>query len=67
MLSIAPFANALHEQDVLKLRESALYSGQEEIANEETDSMEELRAAKSRSFWRTTDGRPDKRANYKVS
>lgn len=42
VFSIAPFADALHEQDVVKLRESALYSGQEEIVNEETDSMEEL-------------------------
>ena len=43
VFSIAPFADTLHEQDVLKLRESALYSGQEEIANEETtDPMEEL-------------------------
>lgn len=66
--SIAPFAGALHEQDMVKLRESAFYSGQEEIASEErTDPMEELRAAKNRSFWRTTEGRPDKRANYKGS
>lgn len=68
VFSIAPFADALHEQDMVKLRESALYSGQEEIASKErTDPMEELRAAKNRSFWRTTEGRPDKRANYKGS
>ena len=53
---------------MVKLRESALYSGEEEIANEErTDPMEELRPAKNRSFWRTTEGRSDKRANYKGS
>ena len=66
VFSIAPFAGALHEQDLVKLKQSALYSGQEEIANgERTDPMEELRAAKNCSFWRTVEGRPDKWANYK--
>ena len=68
VFSIVPFADALHEQDMVKLKESALYSGQEEVANgERTDPIEELRAAKNRTFWRAIEGGPDKRANYKGS
>ena len=51
VFSISPFANALHEQDMVKLKESILYSGQKVVEDgERNDPIEELRAAKSRSF-----------------
>lgn len=51
--SIAPFADALHEQDSIRLKEFALYSGQEEVLGMEAlNPMDELQAAKNLSYWR---------------
>ena len=36
VFSIAPFADTLHEQDMVRLKDSALFSGQEELMGEET-------------------------------
>ena len=67
VFSIAPFANALHEQDMIRLKESALFSGQEELMDEETvNPAEELRKAKNKSYW-ITGRQPNKRANYKAT
>ena len=68
VFSIAPFADALHEQDVVKLKEATLYCGNEEVENGGNgpmvpDPLEELQRAKNRSFWNT--GMPDKRPDYK--
>lgn len=52
---IEPFANALHEQTLVRLKESVLHSGQEEVEQHaDLDPLEELRAAKKHSFWNDT-------------
>lgn len=66
VFSIGPFAEALHEQDTVKLKESVLYSGQVEVEDDGIrDPKEELQAAKNRRFWNTTEGTYQKRASYK--
>ena len=66
VFSIGPFAEALHEQDTVKLKESVLYSGQVEVEDDGIrDPKEELQAAKNCRFWNTTEGTYQKRASYK--
>ena len=65
LFSLAPLADTLQEQDLVRSKESIIYSGTEEVKGNQTENPgEELRAAKSRSYW-TTGGAPDKRADYK--
>ena len=66
-LSTGPFAEALHEQDTVNLKESILYSGQEKVAFEgATDAMQELQAAENRQFWITaSEETSEKCPNYK--
>ena len=67
VFSIAPFADALHEQDSIRLKESALYSGQEEVLGAEAlNPTDELQAAKNRSYWRVR-SQLDKRPHYKAT
>ena len=69
VFSIVPFADALREQNVIELKESVLFSGREEvIGRESNDPVDELQAAKNRSYWSTANkAQPDKRANYKAT
>lgn len=69
VFSIAPFAGALHEQTLIRLKDSILYSGRDEVERSVAfNPLEELEAAKNRSFWsNASNGQPDKRANYKAS
>lgn len=65
IFSLSPLANALHEQAVVRLKESIIYSGEEEASGIEAgDPRDELRAAKHRSYWDIR-GQPEKRADYK--
>ena len=46
------FTDALHEQTLVKLKDTAWYSGLEEVEKRSNLSpQEELHAVKSRSFW----------------
>ena len=66
VFNIGPFAEALHEQDTVQLKESVLYSGQEEVEDDGIrDPKEELEAAKNRRFWNTNEGTSQKRPSYK--
>ena len=65
VFSIAPLADALHEQDSIRLKKFALYSGQEEVLGTKALSpTDELQAAKNRSYWRVG-SQLDKRPHYK--
>ena len=58
-------ADAIHKQDLVRLKESIIYSDTEEVEGIQTENpREELRAANSRTY-RTTGGAPEKRADYK--
>lgn len=62
---IAPFADALHEQSIVRLKESLLFSGREEVEGVESqDPVAELEAAKTRSYW-SVKAQPVRRADYK--
>ena len=69
VLSFAPFADALHEQNVIELKESVLFSGQNEVVGREFNNpMDELQAAKNRTYWSNSNKpQPDKRASYKAT
>ena len=69
VFSLAPFADALHEQNVIELKESALFSGQNEVVGREFNNpMNELQTAKNRTYWSNSNKpQPDKRASYKAS
>ena len=69
VFSLAPFADALHEQNVIELKESALFSGQNEVVGREFNNpMNELQTAKNRTYWSNSNkSQPDKRASYKAS
>jgi len=69
VFSIVPFADALHEQNEVELKESVLFSGREEVMGRElNDPVDELQAAKKHSYWSTAETvQPDKRANYKAT
>ena len=67
VFSIGPFANALHKQDMIRLKKSPLFRGQEELMDEETvNPVEELRKAKNKGYW-STGRQPNKRENYKAT
>ena len=54
VFSIVPFADALREQNVVELNVSVLFSGREEVMGRElNDPLDELQAAKNRSYWST--------------
>ena len=62
--NIAPFANALHEQDLVRLKESVVMCGREEVEGDESHNpVDELEAAKSRSHWNIQER--SKRVDYK--
>ena len=64
IFSLNPFVEALHEQDIVRFKGSLMCSGDDEVVNiESSNPRDELRAAKSRSFWSTT--QRDKRPDYK--
>jgi len=69
VFSIVPFTDALHEQNEVELKESVLFSGREEVMGRElNDPVDELQAAKNRSYWSTAKTvQPDKRADYKAT
>jgi len=51
VFSIVPFTDALHEQNEVELKESVLFSGREEVMGRELDDpVDELQAAKNRSY-----------------
>ena len=65
IFSITPFADALHEQSLVRLKESLLYSGQEEVEGVESQNpVDELEAAKSRSYC-SIRSQPAKRPDFK--
>lgn len=50
---LGAFTDALHEQTFLQLKDTIWYCGQEEVENRsDLSALEELHAAKNRSFWR---------------
>lgn len=69
VFSIVPFADTLHEQNQVVLKESVLFRGREEVMGRVlNDPVDELQAAKNRSYWSTANKvQPDKRANYKAT
>lgn len=74
VFSIAPFADALHEQDMVKVKEATLYCGNEEVENAGnnppvSDPLEELQRAKNHSFWNTEtcEKQPDYKGSLEVS
>lgn len=68
VFSIIPFADELHEQNQVKLNESVLFRGREEVIGRVlNDPVVELETAKNGSYWSTANKvQPDKRANYKA-
>jgi len=63
VFSIVPFTGALHEQNEVELKKFALF-----IGRELNDPVDELQAAKNRSYWSTAKTvQPDKRADYKAT
>ena len=69
VFSLAPFADALHEQNVIELKESVLFSDQNEVVEKEFNNpMDELQAPKNRTYWsNSSKPQPNKRASYKAS
>ena len=54
MYSLTSFTDALHEQTLLKLNDTAWYSDLQEVEKRsDLSPQEELQAAKNRSFWST--------------
>ena len=50
--NIAPFANALPTQDLVRLKKSVVMCGREEVEGDASHNpVDELKAAKSRSHW----------------
>ena len=50
LFSIAPFADGLHEQESIRLKDFALYSGQERVLGTEAlNPTDELQTSKNRS------------------
>lgn len=54
---------------MIKLKESVLFSGQEEVVDRESNNpMDELQATKSCTSWSNNNkAQPDKRASYKAT
>lgn len=66
VFGLTPVADALHEQDVVTLKQTIIYSGDKEVdgTNSIGNPRDELEAAKSCSHW-TIAEQGDKGADYK--